>query len=145
MNTGKILLVEDNEDDVVLMQRAFKKRNMLNEIVRAKNGVEAIDILTGAGGKPRLIPSLVILDLKLPKLNGLDVLRSIRSNEITRGLPVIVLTTSSEQEDIIESYNLGANSYIRKPVEFEKFLEAVGTLGLYWMMLNESNPKYHGG
>jgi two-component system response regulator len=144
MNTGRILLVEDNEDDVALLQRAFKKRGMFNEIVIAKNGVQALELLFSKDGEPTLVPSLIIMDLKLPKLNGLDVLKAIRSNEFTRGLPIIILTTSTEQEDIVESYNLGANSYIRKPVEFNKFLDAVGQLGLYWMTLNETNPKYHG-
>lgn len=144
MNPGRILLVEDNDDDVALLQRALKKHGMYNEVVRAKNGVQALEMLFGTGDTVVKIPSLVILDLKLPKLNGLDVLKAIRANGFTRGLPIIILTTSTEQEDIIESYNLGANSYIRKPVEFDKFLEAVGQLGLYWMTLNETNPKYHG-
>ena len=144
MNPGRILLVEDNDDDVALLQRALKKHGMYNEVVRAKNGVQALEMLFGTGDTVVKIPSLVILDLKLPKLIGLDVLKAIRANGFTRGLPIIILTTSTEQEDIIESYNLGANSYIRKPVEFDKFLEAVGQLGLYWMTLNETNPKYHG-
>lgn len=144
MNAGKILLVEDNDDDVALLQRALKKHGMYNEIERARNGVEALEIIFGTATSAPRVPSLIILDLKLPKLNGLDVLKAIRINEFTRGLPVIILTTSTEQEDIVESYNLGANSYIRKPVEFDKFLGAVGQLGLYWMMLNETNPKYHG-
>lgn len=144
MNNGRILLVEDNEDDVALLQRAFKKRGMFNEIILAKNGVQALDVIFGNESKPAQIPSLIILDLKLPKLNGLDVLKAVRANEFTRGLSIIILTTSTEQEDIVESYSLGANSYIRKPVEFDKFLEAVGQLGLYWMTLNETNPKYHG-
>jgi two-component system response regulator len=144
MNAGKILLVEDNDDDVALLQRALKKHGMFNEVIRARNGVQALEILFGTGDMPEQIPSLVFLDLKLPKLNGLDVLKAIRENAFTRGLPIIILTTSTEQEDIIESYNLGANSYIRKPVEFDRFLSAVGQLGLYWMTLNEINPKYHG-
>lgn len=144
MNAGKILLVEDNDDDVALLQRALKKHGMFNEILLARNGVQALEILFGTGDMPGQIPSLVFLDLKLPKLNGLDVLKAIRENAFTRGLPIIILTTSTEQEDIIESYNLGANSYIRKPVEFDRFLSAVGQLGLYWMTLNETNPKYHG-
>lgn len=144
MNPGRILLVEDNDDDVALLQRALKKHGMYNEVVRAKNGVQTLEMLFETGDTVVKMPSLVILDLKLPKLNGLDVLKAIRANGFTRGLPIIILTTSTEQEDIIESYNLGANSYIRKPVEFDKFLEAVGQLGLYWMTLNETNPKYHG-
>lgn len=144
MNNGRILLVEDNADDVALLQRAFKKRGMFNEITIAKNGVQALEMIFGNEGSQPQIPSLIILDLKLPKLNGLDVLKAIRGNEYTRGLPIIILTTSTEQEDIVESFNLGANSYIRKPVEFDKFLEAVGQLGVYWMTINETNPKYHG-
>lgn len=144
MNTGRVLLVEDNEDDIALLQRAFKKRGMFNEITIAKNGVQALETIFGTPEKPALIPSLIILDLKLPKLNGLDVLKAIRTNEYTRGIPIIILTTSTEQEDIVESYSLGANSYIRKPVEFDKFLDAVGQLGVYWMTINETNPKYHG-
>lgn len=144
MNSGRILLVEDNDDDVALLKRALKKHGMYNEIMIARNGVQALEYLFDQENKGSLMPSLVILDLKLPKLNGLEVLKAIRANNFTRGLPIIILTTSTEQEDIIESYNLGANSYIRKPVEFDKFLEAVGQLGLYWMTLNETNPKYHG-
>lgn len=144
MNNGRILLVEDNEDDIALLQRAFKKRGMFNEIVLAKNGVQALEVIFGTADKPATIPSLIILDLKLPKLNGLEVLKAVRTNDYTRGLPVIILTTSTEQEDIVESYNLGANSYIRKPVEFNKFLDAVGQLGLYWMTLNQTNPRYEG-
>lgn len=140
MNTGKILLVEDNDDDVILMQRAFKKNRMTNAIVRARNGVEALDLLHNQN----IIPSLVILDLKLPKVDGLEVLKSIRANEFTRGLPVVILTTSAEQQDVVQGYQLGTNSYIRKPVEFEKFLEAVGQVGLYWMVINEPNPQYNG-
>ncbi len=143
MNSGKILLVEDNEDDVILLRRAFRKNGMLNEIVRVKDGVEAVNALFGWEGNVRLTPTMVILDLKLPRINGLEVLKLIRSNDITRGLPVVVLTTSAEQQDIVESYQLGTNSYIRKPVEFNKFIEAVGQLGLYWMMLNEPNPQFH--
>lgn len=144
MNPGRILLVEDNDDDVALLQRALKKHGMYNEVVRARNGVQALEILFGTGDMPGQVPVLVFLDLKLPKLNGLEVLKAIRENSFTRGLPIIILTTSTEQEDIVESYNLGANSYIRKPVEFDRFLSAVGQLGLYWMTLNETNPKYHG-
>ena len=144
MNSGRILLVEDNDDDVALLKRALKKHGMYNEIMIARNGVQALETLFERENKGEPMPSLVILDLKLPKLNGLEVLKAIRANSFTRGLPIIILTTSTEQEDIIESYNLGANSYIRKPVEFDRFLEAVGQLGLYWMTMNEPNPKYHG-
>ena len=143
-NSGKILLVEDNDDDVTLMKRAFKKSQMPNEMIIARNGVAALDLLFGMNGKERVVPTFVILDLKLPKLNGLDVLRAIRANEFTKSMPVIVLTTSSEQEDIIHSYDLGANSYIRKPVEFDRFLEVISSLNHYWITLNEHNPKYNG-
>lgn len=140
MKTAKILLVEDNEDDVALMLRAFKINKIPNEVVIARNGVEALDLLMG---EKAIQPCLVILDLKLPKVNGLQVLQSIRENVRTRDYPIIVLTTSVEQEDVIKSYELGANSYIRKPVEFEKFIKSVEQLGLYWLFLNEPNPKYH--
>jgi len=140
MKTAKILLVEDNEDDVALMLRAFKINKIPNEIVVAKNGVAALDLLMGESA---IQPCLVILDLKLPKVNGLEVLQSIRENVKTRDYPIIVLTTSVEQEDVVKSYELGANSYIRKPVELEKFVKAVEQLGLYWLFLNEPNPKYH--
>ncbi|MBX2897809.1 MAG: response regulator [Cyclobacteriaceae bacterium] len=140
MKTAKILLVEDNEDDVALMLRAFKINKIPNEVVIARNGVEALDLLMG---EKTIQPCLVILDLKLPKVNGLQVLQSIRENVNTRNYPIIILTTSVEQEDVIKSYELGANSYIRKPVEFEKFSKAVEQLGLYWLFLNEPNPKYH--
>ena len=142
MDHGTILLVEDNEDDAILLKRAFKKNNMPNEIVRAKDGVEAVNLLFGWEGVTRIVPSLVILDLKLPRINGLEVLKLVRSNDLTRGLPIVILTTSAEQHDIVQGYELGTNSYIRKPVEFEKFILAIGQLGLYWMVLNEPNPKF---
>ncbi|NOT74437.1 MAG: response regulator [Cyclobacteriaceae bacterium] len=144
MNSGKILLVEDSDDDAVLLYRAFKKKNMLNEIVRAKDGIEALELVFGTEEKPPLMPCLILLDLKLPKMDGLEVLQALRANKLTQGLPIIILTTSVEQQDIVKGYNLGCNSYIRKPVEFDKFLESVGQLGLYWMMLNEGNPNYTG-
>jgi two-component system, response regulator len=140
MKTAKILLVEDNEDDVALMLRAFKLNNITNEVVVARNGVEALEFLMGENP---MKPGLVILDLKLPKINGLQVLQSIRENETTRDYPIIVLTTSVEQDDVIKSYELGTNSYIRKPVEFEKFIQVIEQIGLYWLFLNEPNPKYH--
>jgi two-component system, response regulator len=137
MKTAKILLVED---DVALMLRAFKLNNITNEVVVARNGVEALEFLMGENP---MKPGLVILDLKLPKINGLQVLQSIRENETTRDYPIIVLTTSVEQDDVIKSYELGTNSYIRKPVEFEKFIKVIEQIGLYWLFLNEPNPKYH--
>ncbi len=139
-----ILLVEDNQDDVLLTKRAFKKSNILNELVVAKDGVEALDYLFGTGAHEgrdlSIMPVLILLDLRLPKLDGIDVLRRIRSDERTKLIPVVVLTTSKEQKDLIESYSLGANSYIRKPVDFDQFVQAVRQLGLYWVLLNEPPP-----
>jgi two-component system response regulator len=143
--TGKtILLVEDNPDDEALTLRALSKNNILNEVVVARDGAEAVDLLFGTGahaGKTQDLPQLVLLDLKLPKLDGTEVLRRIRSNERTRLLPVVVLTSSKEDRDIIESYKLGANSYVRKPVDFVEFTEAVRHLGLYWLVLNQGPPR----
>ena len=144
MNHGTILLVEDNEDDVDLTLRAFKRCNLGNKVVVASDGAEAIDILfkTGAHvGSQDPLPSLMILDLNLPKISGLDVLRRVRADERTRFLPTVVLTTSVEQQDVINSYALGANSYARKPVAFEEFLEATARLGLFWMMVNVAPPE----
>jgi len=140
MTNQKILLVEDSDDDAVLMYRAFRKQKIGTEIVRAKNGFQALSFLFGDEQTPKITPALVILDVKLPKLSGLDVLKSIRANQATKGLPVIMLTTSDHQEDIFRAYDLGTNSYIRKPIEFDKFVDAVGQIGLYWLELNE--PLY---
>jgi two-component system response regulator len=140
MDKPSILLVEDNPDDVALTVRAFNKSHIGNEITVAGDGEEAIDYLDGTGqysGRGTSTPPhLVILDLKLPKVDGLDVLRHIRAQEHTRFLPVIILTSSDEQRDMIEGYSLGANSYIQKPVDFAKFLQAIETLGLYWLVFN---------
>jgi len=142
MNNKHILLVEDNPDDVKLTLRALKKNNILNKVVVVEDGVEALDYLHGtgrfAGRDLSDMPQLILLDLKMPKLDGLEVLQRIRQDERTRILPVVILTTSSEDKDRIESYKLGANSYIRKPVDFNQFLEAVQQLGLYWLVLNEA-------
>jgi two-component system, response regulator len=139
-----ILLVEDNADDVELTRRAFAKNNMISELVVVRDGQEALDYLfaTGAYGDrdPAALPDAVLLDLKLPKISGLDVLRHIRAAEATKRLPVIVLTTSKEQTDIVGSYELGANSYVRKPVDFAQFVEAARQLGVYWLTLNERAP-----
>ncbi len=136
-----ILLVEDNPDDEALTLRAFNKNRINNPVIVARDGVEALDYLFGnghhAGRDMSVMPAVVLLDLKLPRIDGLEVLRRIRADERTCLLPVVILTTSKEQQDIYEGYNLGANSYIRKPVDFEKFIQAVGQLGLYWLVLNE--------
>jgi len=140
-----ILLVEDNPDDEALTLRALKKNNILNPVVVVRDGAEALEYLFGtgahAGRDPRAVPQVVLLDLKLPKIDGLEVLRRIRSDERTRRQPVVVLTTSNEERDILSSYELGANSYIRKPVDFEQFMEAVRQLGLYWLVLNVAPPR----
>ncbi len=136
-----VLLVEDNPDDEALTLRAFNKNKITNTVVVARDGVEALDYLfcTGphAGRDINVMPAVILLDLKLPRIDGLEVLRRIRANERTRLIPVVILTTSKEQQDIYEGYSLGANSYIRKPVDFEKFIHAVGQLGVYWLVLNE--------
>jgi CheY-like chemotaxis protein len=142
MKNKVILLAEDNPDDVKLTQRALKKSNILNEVVVAQDGVEALDYLFGtgkyAGRDTRVVPQLILLDLKMPKMDGLEVLQRLRDDGRTKLLPVVVLTTSSEDKDRIESYKLGANSYIRKPVDFDQFVDAVRQLGLYWLVLNEA-------
>jgi two-component system response regulator len=136
-----ILLVEDNDDDVALTVRAFQKSGIGNEIVVVRDGAEALDYLfatgTHAGRDPTALPEVVLLDLKLPKIDGLEVLRRIRSKDLTRSLPVVVLTSSNEQRDIVDSYARGANSFVRKPVDFTQFLEAARQLGLYWLVLNQ--------
>ncbi len=141
MNNKVILLVEDNPDDVKLTMRALKKANVLNEVVVARDGTEALDYLFGtgeyAGRDLNQKPQVILLDLKMPKVDGLEVLQRIRADERTRLLPVVILTTSSEDKDRIGSYKLGANSYVRKPVDFNQFTEAVRQLGLYWLLLNE--------
>ncbi|PTD98026.1 response regulator [Pseudothauera lacus] len=137
-----ILLVEDNPDDEALTLRAFGKNHIQNRVVVAHDGVEAIDYLFGTGGHQgrdtSQMPAVILLDLKLPRIDGLEVLRRIRADERTELIPVVVLTTSREVQDIREAYRLGANSYIRKPVDFERFIEAVGQLGVYWLSLNEA-------
>jgi two-component system response regulator len=142
MNDRAILLVEDNPDDAELTLRAFRKNNIGNMIHVARDGEEAIAWLFGAdGGEPPAdLPSVVLLDLKLPKVDGLEVLRRIRADERTRLLPVVILTSSREESDLLKGYSLGANSYVRKPVDFGDFLEATRQLGLYWLVLNELPP-----
>ena len=138
-----ILLVEDNPDDEALTLRALRKANVGNEVVVVRDGVEALDFLFGsAGGRPASpTPHVVLLDLKLPKVDGLEVLRRIRADERTRLLPVVILTSSDEEQDRISGYALGANSYVRKPVEFAQFADAVRQLGLYWLVLNQPPPS----
>ncbi len=145
MEKKLILLVEDNPDDVALTLRAFKKSNIGNEVVVVGDGVEAVDWLFGtgafAGRDTRIQPEVILLDLKLPKKDGFEVLRAVRDDPRTKLLPVIILTSSREQQDVVEGYDLGANSYVRKPVAFEKFVDAVLSLGLYWLVLNEKPPN----
>jgi DNA-binding response OmpR family regulator len=139
-----ILLVEDNPDDEALTLRALKKNNISNQVIVARDGAEALDYLFGAGqysGRDaNLTPQVVLLDLKLPKVEGLEVLRRLRANESTKLLPVVILTSSNEEQDRINGYDSGANSYVRKPVDFNQFIEAVRQLGLYWLILNEQPP-----
>ena len=141
MDKRIIMIVEDNEDDIELALRAFKRNHMLNEVIVARDGVEALDYLFGtgphAGRDLCIMPEVVLLDLKMPRLGGLEVLRRIRADERTKFLPVVVLTSSDEEKDMIDSYHYGVNSYIRKPVDFEQFTEAVRQLSLYWIVLNQ--------
>jgi two-component system response regulator len=142
-----ILLVEDNPDDVKLTLRAFKMNRMLNPIVVARDGVEALDYLFARGAfterAEQPLPALVILDLKLPRLDGMGVLKAIRADERTRLLPVVIMTSSKEDEDLDHGYALGANSYVRKPVDFNEFMEAVKVLGVYWLLMNQPPPERH--
>jgi two-component system, response regulator len=140
---SKVLLIEDNPDDVALTLRAFRKNNIANDIVVARDGQEALDALFGDGAfgpTSQQLPSLLLLDLNLPRVSGLEVLRRIRGEERTRLLPVVILTSSDEERDLIEGYSLGANSYVRKPVSFAEFAEGVRVLGLYWLVLNRAPP-----
>jgi two-component system response regulator len=143
-----ILLVEDNPDDETLTLRALRRHNIRNPVVVARDGVEALDYLFGtgpyAGRDTTDLPQVMLLDLKLPRLDGLEVLRRVRADERTRRLPVVILTSSREESDVVAGYDLGANSYVRKPVDFTEFLESVRQLGLYWLILNETPPRTGG-
>jgi CheY-like chemotaxis protein len=140
MENKMILLVEDNPRDEALTLRALQKNNIINDVVVAHDGVEALDYFFGDGKDSIVMPQLILLDLKLPKVDGLEVLQKLRASEHTKRLPVVVFTSSSEDEDMVKSYDLGANSYVRKPVDFEQFVEATRQLGLYWMVLNQVAP-----
>ncbi|MDO8680793.1 MAG: response regulator [Acidobacteriota bacterium] len=145
MHNKTILLVEDNPDDEALTLRALRKNNIKNEVIVARDGAEALDYLFGtgrhAGRNVANLPTVALLDLKLPKVDGLEVLRRIRADERTKLLPVVILTSSKEEQDVVKGYRLGANSYVRKPVNFDEFIEAARQLGLYWLLLNEAPPK----
>jgi len=144
MESRTILLVEDNPDDEELTRKALKEANIANEIVVVGTGIEALDYLFGTGAYTdrdlSRLPQLILLDLKLPKLSGLQVLERLRADPRTKLIPVVVLTTSSEEEDVIASYQLGANSYVRKPVDFDQFTEAIRHVGLYWLLINQPPP-----
>ncbi|WP_421655454.1 response regulator [Leptothermofonsia sp. ETS-13] len=141
-----ILLVEDNPDDEVLAIRALRRSRITNEIVVVHDGVEALDYLFGrgayAGRDLSNQPAVILLDLKLPRMDGIEVLRELRAHESTRLLPIVILTTSEEEQDVINSYSLGCNSYVRKPIDFLQFSQAVQQLGMYWLLLNEAPPSY---
>lgn len=141
MRPTTILLVEDNENDEILTRRVLKKIRLANDVTVARDGVEALDILFGPGSDERQLPQLVLLDLKLPRVGGIEVLRRIRSEPRTRTLPVVVLTSSNEERDRYRSYDLGVNSYVRKPVKSDDFRKAVEDLGLYWLVLNSPPPE----
>lgn len=143
MSMYPILLVEDSVDDQTLILRSFKKHNITNQVLVANDGVEALDYLFGTGARAEggpVRPIVVLLDMKMPRLSGLDVLKRIRGEEATKTIPVVILTSSDEEQDMLRSYDLGANSYVRKPVDFKEFASAVGQLGLYWALLNEPPP-----
>jgi two-component system response regulator len=144
MTQEEVLLVEDNEDDIELTLRSFKKNNLSNRVHVVRNGQEALDFLFGEGAyaqrKGATLPVLILLDLKLPKMDGLEVLHHIRSNALTKYIPVVILTTSSQVTDKMKCYDQGANSYVRKPVDFDQFVEATRQLGIYWLMVNDRPP-----
>jgi two-component system, response regulator len=145
MRNGKIFLVEDNPNDVALTRRALNKSGMANPLVVAEDGQEALDYLFGTGAfqgrDPLDVPALILLDLKLPKINGLEILKRIRADPRTRRIPVVIMTSSNQEEDRATGYDIGVNSYIQKPVSFERFVTAISQLGIYWLLLNEEPPK----
>ncbi len=140
MTHQTILLVEDNPDDEALTLRALKKNNILNDVAVAHDGAEALEYLFPRGSTSAMLPRLILLDLKLPKVNGLEVLRRIRADKRTQIVPVVILTSSKQQEDILNSYHSGANAYVRKPVNFADFSDAISALGMFWLLLNEAPP-----
>ncbi len=145
MNNDPILLVEDNPDDVTFTLRAFKKNNIGNEVIVASDGEQALNLLLPPDGQLGVRPAVVLLDVKLPKVDGLEVLRNVRQYPRTRTLPIVVLTTSNEERDILTSYRLGVNSFVRKPVVFREFLEAANVLGMYWLLVNQAPPEWRPG
>jgi two-component system response regulator len=140
ISSGSILLVEDNLDDIDLTLMAFRKNNIQNEVLVAKTGERALELLHGEGSEKNSLPAVVLMDINMPGMSGLEALKHIRSHPRTRALPVVILTSSKEEQDIIDGYGSGANSYIRKPVNFNEFVEAVKQLGMYWLLLNEPLP-----
>jgi CheY-like chemotaxis protein len=141
MEYKTVILIEDNQDDIDLTLRAFKKNNLKNEIIVIRDGVEALEYIKDLGTNNEIsqkYPAVILLDLKLPKVDGLEILKELRNNPATKFIPVVILTSSLEEKDIVESYSLGANSYIRKPVDFTQFIDSVQQLGLYWLVLNET-------
>ncbi len=141
MSKPYILLVEDNADDVELTQRAFAKNHIANELVVLRDGAEACEFLLGGARGSRALPQVILLDLKLPKVSGLEVLERVRADAATQLIPIVILTSSKQEEDLLEGYRLGVNSYVRKPVNFNDFVEAVRQVGLYWLVLNEVPPS----
>lgn len=140
MSDGPVLIVDDNPDDCILTVRALTKAHIVNEVIVAHSGADALERLFPSDERPPMAPAVILLDLKMPAIDGLEVLRRIRSDARTRLLPVVILTTSAEERDLVESYALGANSYVTKPVDFAQFIEAANLIGLYWLMLNRQAP-----
>lgn len=141
MTNNVILLVEDNPDDEALAVRALQKKNVTNQIVVARDGIEALDLLFGSSGREPVTPAVVLMDLKLPKLDGVETLQKIRACELTHNLPVVMLTTSDEERDIMRSYRSGINSFVRKPIDYTEFMNVTAQLGMYWLLLNKQ-PKF---